>query len=447
MEQPRRGVSAQDVLAAVRVHLDRAHDLVRRLDCPPDSAAEVVTTSALDLVEVVAARPDTVPDAVGWWFARARTLVAQVATVATDVPVGGGLLAVDADQRLLAEALDQLPDRDRVALLLRDSYDLPVASVAAALSTDATGAMELVGRARLAFLPLVDDEPALSFDPTHGSLGTLARLGEGGVIATQDATARRHALSCSSCRDVTDAQQRAHLLLAGLTVVAMDERERAGVLASVAELADSRLPSSRELQAIAVEQDERARELADRRLLSPLLAFAGIVLAALAGLGVGLLLTHDGGPGTLPGADGNLPADIGLVSPSPVSTAVPPSPPTVAESPPQTSVFVITPPSPSPEPAPSLRLTAELSVSPSSGANGTELTVEGTGFTPFRTVTVTYLDPTGAATGATATGTADGDGTFTATLAAQDPQNLPGRHTVQASDGQQRASAGFTAQA
>ena len=45
------GVSAEDLVAAIRVHLDRVHDAVRRVGADPGTAVEVVQNSALDLVE------------------------------------------------------------------------------------------------------------------------------------------------------------------------------------------------------------------------------------------------------------------------------------------------------------------------------------------------------------------------------------------------------------
>ncbi|MCY7366027.1 MAG: hypothetical protein LH469_12060, partial [Frankiaceae bacterium] len=165
------GVCAEDVLAAVRVHADRVHDAVRRLGCDPRAAAEVVETSALDLVDAVATRPETVPDAVGWWFGRARALAVRVAARTPDLPLGGGVLSVDEDQEVLAEALDQLPEPERFVLLLRDSYDLPAESVAAAVGTDPVSAMERVGRARLGFLPLVDAAPAPAGAAPHAAGG------------------------------------------------------------------------------------------------------------------------------------------------------------------------------------------------------------------------------------------------------------------------------------
>ena len=50
-------------------------------------------------------------------------------------------------------------------------------------------------------------------------------------------------------------------------------------------------------------------------------------------------------------------------------------------------------------------------------------------------------------TGSQTTATADGAGAFTAQLTAQDPNNLPGRHSVRATDGAATAAAGFDAQA
>ena len=448
------GVSAEDVVAAVRVHADRVHDAVRRIGCDSEAAVQVVEESAVDLVEVVAARPETVDDAVGWWFARARALGRRVATRSAELPLGGGVLAVDEDQEVLAEALEQLPERDRVALLLRDSYDLPATSVGAALGTDAAGAMELVGRARLAFLPLVDDEPAPEVPAHQGDLGALARIGEGGQVAARDATTRRHALSCDGCRTLTDAQQRAHLLLTGLTVVALPEGERAGLLGRVEERAYDVLPTSASLLADAAEEEEYWDEDEDPRLFSPLLALLSLVVAVLLGLGIGLLLSRTGGVGSLLGGDGRLPADVELLQPPSRAPEVLVSPPTIEAPRPRTTVFVIPPPPPPPPPEPSPEPSpapaqdpVTLTVDPASGPNGALVTVSGTGFTPGAEVTLTYLDPTGADTGSRSVVTADARGRFTGELTAQDPNNLPGRHTVRATDGQVTADAAYDAQA
>ena len=446
-------VTAEQVVAAVRVYADRVHDAVRRLGCDPRAAVEVVETSALDLVEVVAARPETVEDAVGWWFARARALGSRVAAHAPDLPLGGGVLSVDEDQEVLSEALEELPERERVALLLRDSYDLPATSVGAALGTDADGAMEVVGRARLAFLPLVDDEPPPDVPEHQRDLGALARIGQGGQVAARDATNRRHALSCDECRTVADAQQRAHLLLTGLTVVALPETDRIGVLQRVEDQAYLALPTGAALVATE-EVEEEWDDDEEPRLFSPLLVLMSLVLALLLGVGAGLLLTRAGGVRSLVGGGGQDPSTVRLLSPPP---AVPPmlvSPPAVVAPAPRTTVFVIPPPPPPPPPpSPEPVVTADpveepaaVDVEPDSGPNGAELQVTGSGWTPGEQVLVEYIDPTGTPTGSQSVVVPDARGRFVAALTAQDPNNLPGEHTIRASDGEQVAEATYDAQ-
>jgi hypothetical protein len=88
-----------------------------------------------------------------------------------------------------------------------------------------------------------------------------------------------------------------------------------------------------------------------------------------------------------------------------------------------------------------------ISVTPGSGPNGAVLAVSGTGFTPGADVLVEYLDPTGTPTGSQSVVTADARGRFTGELTAQDPSNLPGEHTIRASDGTQTAETTYDAQA
>src|SRR4051812_23946718 len=236
-------ISAEDLSAAVRVHADRVHDFLRRLGCTSRAAVQVLETSALDLIEVAAGSPRQVTDVVGWWFGRARALGARVAGGDTELPLGGGLLAADADQAKVAEALEQLPERERVAVLLRDSYALSPTAVAVALGTDADAAMETAGRGRLRFLQAIGDElPSTGGHPV--ALAALARLGLGGPVAARDATTRRHAQSCTVCGAVLAAQERAHRLLAGLTVVALPDAERDAALARIDSQARVALPAA-----------------------------------------------------------------------------------------------------------------------------------------------------------------------------------------------------------
>ncbi len=448
-------VSAEDLLAVVRVHADRVHDAVRRLGCSPAAAVEVVETSALDLVDVVAGKPRDVSDLVGWWFARARALGRSVADGDPDLPLGGGVLAADEDQQLIAEALEQLPERERVALLLRDSYDLPATSVGAALGTDADAAMEIVGRARLTFLPEIGDTELPDTAGHDVALGTLARLAIPGPIAARDATTRRHAQSCTVCGGVLDGQERAHLLLAGISVVALPESERTGLLARVEDRARSVLPAAATLAAAGADYVEEEEDDEPRRLLTPLTALAGLFLAVVGGVGLGLLLSRDGTP-LLPGRPN---AALPAVTADPVPTlAAPPratgSPTATPTSFPSSSVFTVTPsPQPStPSPTAVVRTTAPaeeplaISLDPSSGPNGANITVNGTGWLPGSQVTVVYYDSLDRPTQSRATAVADARGRFTTSLAAVDPTNIPGPHEVRAANGSQRSTATYMAQ-
>lgn len=453
------GVSAEELVATVRVHLDRVHDAVRRLGCDPAAALEIVETSAVDLVEAVADNPETVVDAVGWWFARARALGRRVGSAAADLPVGSGVLAADEDQLVLAEALEQLPERERTALLLRDSYDLPAVSVGAALGTDAAGGMELVGRARLAFLPHADDEPAPALPEHQSQLGALARVAEGGPTAPPDATARRHSMSCHQCRSVVEALQRAHLLLAGLTVVALRDVERAAVLGRVDQHAAALLPSAASLL-VDVEQEGDDE---DPRFFSPLLALLALLAATAVGVALGLVLigTNDDALDPREAAGNLLPAVSAAPALSPAPLAAPPptsaprpattvfvipdpttpppatAPPTTA--PPTTAPPSTAPPSTAPPPAAGPTLT----VAPASGPNGARLTVTGTGWQPGVAVALDYLDPAGRPTGSRATAIPDAQGRFSAVLTARDPSGAGGRHVVRAADGSRTASAPY----
>jgi DNA-directed RNA polymerase specialized sigma24 family protein len=445
-------LSAEDLSAAVRVHADRVHDFLRRLGCAPVAAIEVLETSALDLVDAAARSRREVTDVVGWWFGRARALGVRVAGGDAGLPLGGGLLSADSDQARVAEALEGLPERERVAVLLRDSYALPAASVGVVLATEADAAMETVGRGRLRFLQAVgDDLPTTAGHPVD--LGALARLGTAGPVAARDATPRKHAQSCAICRGIWDAQERAHRLLAGLTVVALPDSERDAVLGRVEAAAYAALPSAAALLLDDPDDDELADD-DDRpsRLLAPLYAFVGIVLAVILGTAIGILVSRDDNPRTSsapPDTDDESVLPPVTAAPLPSAPPVPTTTPT-ATAVPTTRVFTIAPTpsasqggpptpttSPSPEPA-SDPLT--LAADPPRGPNGQTLTVQGGGWTPGAVVVLEYVDPLGRPTGSRAQQTIDARGRFTTTLSAQDPANLPGRHTIRGSDGSNSAT-------
>jgi len=434
------GTPADDLIAVVGIHLAPAHDLARRLGCTPEQALAVVSRSALDLVDVVAAIPETVPDRVGWWMARTRVLADDARAPRRGpepAPAGGGVLGSDDSQQLLAGALERLDEPRRVALLLRDAYGLPAATVAAALfagtgeDRDGAAALEVVAEARLALLSLVDGEPVPE-NAGHVPLAALARLDEDGKRNPRDAAARRHAATCASCRALADAQGRACLLLLGLALAGLDEDAHAEVLATVTERAGVLLPPG-----------PPAGHRSERWPVSPLMAVTGVVLALAAGVGVGLLLSRDAGPVTLVQADGSLPPGTRLLSPSPAPSTRPTTVASVAPSPPQTSVFVYSSPAPPRRPERPAPATA-VTLTPTSGPNGTSVQVRGSGFTAGASVRLAYLDAQGRATGSEAEATADAGGAFTAEIAAQDPAGQPGAHEVRARAGGRTATATFT---
>ena len=433
-------------MAVVRVHADRVHDAVRRLGVGPEDAVGVVERSALDLV--AAARGEGLDEPVGWWFARARVLARQVAGTAEDddLPVGGGVLGGDANQVRLAEALELRPERERAALLLRDSYDLPAQAVGTVLNLDAGGAMEVVGAARLAFLPGLLGGPSLSLAGHPVDLASLARLSEGGQPAARDATTRRHVQSCERCADALDAMERARRLLSGLTVVALPDAEREGLLARVAAQASQLLPAA----AVVEEDDEELWDDEPHRPYSISLIALGMVVAVGLGVGGGILASRahstsvdavvrnfaqvTQAPVILVRVPTLSPTPVLTVSPTPRVTYLPPS---------QT-------PSPTPSLTPSATSTATdvpaqptMTIDPASGPNDTQITVTGNNWVPNAGITVTYRSQI--ATGATVTVTADASGFFQTTIQAHDPGGVPGPHTVEVTDGTSTKSASFQA--
>ena len=271
--------SADEVTGAVRVHIDRVHDAVRRLGCAPSAAVEVVESSGVELVEAVARRPAQVDDLVGWWIARARELGCRVVDGSEAAPVGGGVLARDERQRGLVEALERLAEPERVAVLLRDAYALGVPSVAAALHATPEVAGERIARGRLHLLPLMEDL-AVPAVPTHADLPALARLSESGPVAASDATVRRPVQSCRDCAAVVAAQERASSLVAGLAVVAMPAAERTAVLDRISTRAAAVLPA-----VVTREPPPAPRE---RR--PPVVSFAMVLLVIVAALLVGIVV-------------------------------------------------------------------------------------------------------------------------------------------------------------
>jgi hypothetical protein len=430
-------LTADELIAVVRVHADRVHDAVRRLGCPPEPAAEVVEQSALELVTAAERHRDDLGDPVGWWFARARAMARRTVGGDDDLPVGGGVLGGDENQLRLAQALEARPERDRAALLLRDSYALPVSAVGTVLSLDAQGTMRVIGHARLSFLAAFTERTALHVGD-HVDLASLARLAEGGYARASEATTRRHVHSCQRCAEVLEAQERARRLLAGLTVVALPDAERDELLAKVERRARAQLPAAAPLPL-----DDDLDEEPPRRFSLSLMTL-GLVVACGMGIAVGALFSR--GEPTVTAVDQDPPA---LVTAAPVIQVGPPSPaPTLTPTArPTPRVFYVTP-SPPASPTATPSATAEptplsLTISPTSGPIDTVITVTGQGWTPDTQVTVRFQQTNGSV-GAEVTATTDAEGSFQVQIAAHDESNLAGPRTVVADDGTQSAQATFT---
>lgn len=463
-------VTAEDALATVRVHADRVHDLVRRLGCGPAAALQIVETSALQLVAAQADDPMAAADPVGWWFARAGDLARSSVRGRDEIAFGAGIPSTDTGQARLTEVLAARPEAERVAVLLRDAYDLPAASVGRVLGLEPDDAMAAVGQARLALLPAVASGPVAALDAHTTNPAGLARLAEGGQVATRDATLRRHVQSCQRCGAVVSDQELSRRLVRPLVVLALPDAAREHLLTAVtaaarnalptaalpaAALPAATLPAATVLTGTLLTDPEQAGPPGRRRVLSGAILAVGIVLAVAVGLLVGFVLSRSP-TATAPSANDLLPspsADPVRTLPAPAAVTAP-SPTTTVQ--PTTSVFTITPtPAPTtaqPRPpvatsAPPPTVVAErlsLALAPTSGPNGTVVQVTGRGWKPGAGVAIDYRDVLGAATGAGAQAVVDARGRFTTSLTAADPANLPGKHTVRARDGTHSAEVVFT---
>src|SRR5579875_2011205 len=184
-------VSADDVVAAVRVHADRVHDLLRRNGVAEPETLPAAFRHAAELIDAVVHDPAVVVDLAGWWFGRCLATMASDPFTADPQPVSGDgppslLAGTDAEQAVRA-AIAALPRHERVAVMLRDAYDLPLQAVAVALGRSEAGAAELVATARLRLMSEYDGRPP----PERGGhvgrqpldLPALSAVADGGADA------------------------------------------------------------------------------------------------------------------------------------------------------------------------------------------------------------------------------------------------------------------------
>jgi hypothetical protein len=434
-------VSADDAVAAVRVHADRVHDLLRRTGVGADESIEVCESYAFGLLDALVNAPEAVGDMAGWWFGRALELSRRLGPAedaVEDAPTS--VLSGTAGEAEVRAALARLPEAERCALMLRDAYDLPPQAVPVALGRSEPGAAGLVAGARLHLLEIVDGRPPPSLAGhvarTPADLTGLSRLADGTLPAQAAVALQRHVRGCNACDDVMAALAKARRLCAGLPVIAMPDDAREAMLERIAERAAVTLPSVDEVLT-AIDQDDDGGPL-----VSPVIAAFLIVLALVLGVALAVVST-DRTQGTPLGA--------------PIPSSAPPEQPSFSVSPsphrhrsatptatPTSQTPTSTPTDASPTATTTPRHTtppthAVITLTPPSGPRGTQVTVSGRGWAPGATVLVRY---TGAlSNGSTTPATVDAHGRFSVTVTANG--TLPGSYTVTAQSGSQSASAQF----
>jgi hypothetical protein len=432
-------VSADDVVAAVRVHADRVHDLLRRSGCGVDESVEVCESYAFALIDAVVNAPETVGDLAGWWFGRALELGRRLGEPGGEPTSADttSVLAGTSGESQVRAALASLPEQERAAVLLRDGYDLPPQAVAVALRRDLAMTQALIAAGRLRLVSHYDDRPVPDLTVHEGRAtvepGLLAAMADGTLAAPRVVPLRRHVAGCPSCEDAVEMMAKGRRLAAALPVVAMPDDARESMLERVSDRAHYVLPSVDDVL-LAIDEDEEAPPV-----ISPIAVVLAIVVALVLGVGVAALTANR------PGGD-----SVALASPQPPSIA-PSFPanasPTLSRSPkphrsvtPSTTTSARVSPTSAPAntPTSAAPATAGISIDPTAGPRGTTITVSGSGWTPGTLVTVRY---SGTLAGSGGSATVDDSGRFTTTVNAN--AALPGSYTVTASDGSQTASQPF----
>ena len=432
-------VSADDLVAAVRVHADRVHDLLRRSGCGAEEAVEVCESYAFALIDALVNAPETVGDTAGWWFRRALELGRRLGAPAAE-PVSGDLVAETPTSVLsgtstevqVRAALAALPEQERAAVLLRDGYDLPPEAVSVALVRDPATAATLAAAGRLRLIALYDGAriPDLGGHVGRGpaDLGMLGRLADGSLPPQRSVPLRRHLGACPTCEEVVEQLAKARRLVAGLPIIAMPDDAREAMLERVSARAHAVLPSVDEVL-VAIDEENDVRPT-----ISPIIAIFAVVVALVLGVGIAVITSAHPGSGE-PIAGGLTPGPVATpafsVSPTPRRSSHSPRP-TLSATP---AVTASATPSVRASATTAPPTVAAIAISPSSGPRGTEIVISGNGWKPGVAVSIRY---TGTLTTATASATPHGNGTFTVRITANG--TLPGDYTISADNGSQNAS-------
>lgn len=308
-------VSAEDVNSITRTHADRVYDLARRLGRAPEESAGVVEHAAVELIEDLARRPETVGDLVGGLFARARAGAHRgggapgdgTAAPPADRQPGGALRAGEQGAAVRA-ALEQVPEPQRFAVLVRDRYGLTPEQAAVACDREPAETARTVALGRIALVAAVEGGTPASLAGHDVAVGDLGQLADGTAPAGgRFGTLRRHVAGCALCAAVLDVQTRGAAMLAALPLNGPGDQVRSQLLQRAAARATALLPTA--------EQVRREIEYGYGRapLISPLVIAIALLLALLIGGVAGVLLarggTHRTGAGA-PGGAGAQPCSI-----------------------------------------------------------------------------------------------------------------------------------------
>ena len=430
-------VSADDAIAAIRVHADRVHDLLRRSGCGAEESVEVTESYAFALIDALVNAPERVGDMAGWWFGRALELSRRVGAAAAEpaVETPTSVLAGTTGEAQVRAALAGLPESERAAVMLRDAYDLPPQAVAVALGRDEESAAALIAVGRLHLVSRYDSRPPPDLSSHTGrspaDLAALSSLADGTLAPQRTVGLRRHLGACVACEDMADALAKGRRLAAALPVIAMPDEAREAMLQHVAARATQVLPSVDQVL-LAIEEDDE-----DRPAISPLMVVLAIALALILGVAVAAI-THIGTSGS--SAPAALPtAAATSITPSfSVSPTASTSSSATASSSASASASATQSASPSPTARRTFVLNPAVTVRPAQGPSGTHFTVHGTGWAPGDTITVRYSGPVSSSRASTV---ADSAGRFTVTMTANGL--VPGDYTVAASGSSGTSSTSF----
>lgn len=387
-------VSADDFVSAVRVYADRVNDLLRRRGVPPLEAIEICETHALALLDAVINAPETVIDLAGWWFARAIevTSAAPLEESVSDEAVS--MLAGTEGEAQVRAALATLPDQQQSAVVLRDGYDLPPQAVGVALRRGNETATELTAQGRLGLVAAYGGR-AVPDLTGHGGrmtvdLASLSLLAEGTLESPRSAALRRHLASCPACEEVVEALARGRRLAAGLPIIAMDDDAREALIDRISAKAEALLPSHETVLQVVDEDHDPGPPV------SPVIAVIALVLAL--ALGIAIAVVSRDGHGTPGSLASTPPPPVPSITPSfnvsasphhrrqsaspNASTSATASSTSTASTAPSDTATSSTPPSTSYHP--------QIAITPTSGHDGTTITVVGAGWPGGTTVTIYY---------------------------------------------------------